>query len=391
MTHDSVRARLSSLVDGALGAQEAAEVEAHLAECARCRAELAQLRATVAMLREVEPVHAPEGFAGSVRERLEGLSRARTRSGWPGLLAVLPRVRWSWRTAAAVTAVVLVGLFAANFALEMMPVPQVLRKAEVERESPDRLAGTAVPPPVADAQRAVGQVTPSVEITSLRRVIRTGQLSVEVERFDDAARRLVAIAEGAGGFVADSSYAGDGSASRGTFVLRVPAARFGEVLRQVEALGEVRRRQISGQDVTEEFVDLEARIRNLERQEARLLAFMDRATKIPDLLAIESEVTRVRGEVERLTGRLRFLANKVDLATVTAEVSQKPEKTPGGLWDFDRTLARIEAAFLNTVRQMLGALEVLAAFAAAILPLALLGGLGWMAIRRSVRRAGREV
>lgn len=387
MTHDDVRARLSSLIDGALGAQEATEVEAHLTGCALCRVELAQLRATVAMLREVEPVHAPEGFAGAVRARIEGLSRTNARPGWLRHRAILPQVRWSWRTAAAAAAVALVGLFAANIVREMIPAPQALRKMEAQADAPREHA--AQPVPRADARGAVGQVAPSVEPAPLRRVIRTGQLSVEVEGFDDAARRLVAIAEGAGGFIADSTYADDGSTPRGTFVLRVPAARFGEVARQVEALGDVRRRQISGQDVTEEFIDLEARVRNLERQEARLLAFMDRATKISDLLAIESEVARVRGEVERLTGRLRFLANKVDLATITAEVSQKPKKTPGGLWDFDRTLARIEAAFLNTVRQMLGILEALAAFAAAILPVALLGGLGWIAIRRSARRADR--
>ncbi|MDR7483702.1 MAG: DUF4349 domain-containing protein [Armatimonadota bacterium] len=118
---------------------------------------------------------------------------------------------------------------------------------------------------------------------------------------------------------------------------------------------------------------------------------MERATRIADLMAIESELGRVRGEIERLTGRLRFLSHKVDRATLTAEVSQKPKKALGGLRDVDRTLARLEAAFLNTIRHPLGAAEGLAAFVAAALPLVLLGALGWMVIRRSIRRADRPM
>src|SRR3990170_923848 len=81
MTHDEARARLSALIDGALEAGEAADVAAHLEGCASCRADLAQLRATVTMLREVDPVQAPEGFAAAVRGRLEQLGPAR-RSMW---------------------------------------------------------------------------------------------------------------------------------------------------------------------------------------------------------------------------------------------------------------------------------------------------------------------
>jgi hypothetical protein len=156
-------------------------------------------------------------------------------------------------------------------------------------------------------------------------------------------------------------------------------------------LGTVRSRQITGQDVTEEYVDFEARVRNLERQEARLLTFMDKATRIPDLLAIEQEVARVRGEIERLTGRMRFLSGKVEMATVQTDVTQKPKKAPGGFWDLDRSIARVQHAFLATVVQMLAVMEGLVAFAASLLPLALLALIGWIVVRRlpAVLRFGR--
>jgi anti-sigma factor RsiW len=392
MTHEEARTRLAAFLDGALPDHEAVQVEAHLEGCSSCREELAQLRTTVTLLQEVEPMQAPEGFAAEVRRRIERLAQATQHSPWTRLRAALswrsgsgPGIRWSWRTAAAAAAVVMVGVFTVNLLREAAPpggvalVKMPALTLDVSKVGEDaRTSAQAVPPGAVPGEAAF-----------LRRVIRTGQMAIEVERYDAAASRLFAIAEGAGGFVADSSFSEEDGVPRGTFVLRVPAARFSEVVAQVEKLGTVQRRQISGQDVTEEFIDLEARVRNLTRQEARLLALMDRATKIPDLLVIEGEVARVRGEIERLTGRLRFLANKVDLATVQAEVSQKPKKASGGFWDFKRTLERVRAAFLSTVRQMLGAAESLAALAAALLPVALLGVVVWWLLRRGSRRADR--
>lgn len=377
MTHDEARNRLSAFLDGALTEHEALQVEAHLGGCSSCRDELAQLRRTIALLQEVEPMQAPEGFASEVRRRIERLVQMAPRSPWM-------RLRESWRPIVAVAAVVMVGVFAVNLLREIVPVGSRTRVMMPTLGVDVSKVGESARP----SAQAVPAAGPG-ESASMRRVIRTCQVAIEVERFDAAASRLIAIAEGAGGFVADSSYSDEGGIPRGTFVLRVPAARFSDVVAQIEKLGTVQRRQTSGQDVTEEFIDLEARVRNLTRQEARLLALMDRATKIPDLLAIEGEVARVRGEIERLTGRLRFLANKVDLATVQAEVSQKPKK-PGGFWDFERAMERVKAAFLNTVQQMLGAAEALAALAGALLPVALLVVLVWWLLRRGRHRADRS-
>jgi hypothetical protein len=396
MTHEETRAHLSALIDGALPVAEAARVEAHLEGCAVCRAALDDLRATVTMVREVEPMGAPEGFAGRVRARLEAAPQPGAAWTRAGVRRALPRVQVSWRSAAAAAAVALIGLFGLNLARQVMPG---VRRDAVEGQraappsvEPERRAAQVPAPGVQLLPRDAAGQSPPVSSAApagslpLRYVIRTGQLALEVERFDDAARRLLQIAEGAGGFVAESATSDQGGMRRGTYVLRVPAARFGDVVRDVEGLGTVQRRQVSGQDVSEEFVDLEARIRNLERQEARLLSFMDRATRIPDLMAIENEVARVRGEIERLTGRHRLLANRVEMATVHAELGEKPKAAPGGFWDVDRTIARVEAAFLATVRQMLAVVEAVVAVAAGLLPLALLAAAVWAVVRRTGRR-----
>ncbi len=387
--------RLGALIDGALPDHETARVEAHLEGCSTCRAELAGLRATVALMQEVEPMQAPDGFADEVRRRIAQAPQAAARSPWARLRAGLPwssvpwpRVRWSWKAATAAAAVVLVGVFAVNLVRDA-GMPEVTERLGAYRFRALRVTTDASK--IGESPRSAAQAVPPAgapdEAAFARRVIRTAEISLEVERLNDAASRLSVIAEGAGGFVADSSFSDEDGSPRGTFILRVPARRFGDVVAQIEKLGLVQQRRISGQDVTEEFVDLEARVRNLARQEARLLALFDRATKIPDLLAIEGEVARVRGEIERLTGRLRFLANKVELATVQAELREKPKKSQGGFWDFTRTLERVKAALLNTVRQMLGAAEWLVALAAALLPVAALAAVLWWLLRRGFRRA----
>ncbi len=400
MDHEGVRSRLSALVDGALTASETAQVEAHLDACPVCRAELAELRATVALLRGLDPVQAPEGFAAAVRARLAQLPHRSPPPLWKRARTPLAKGRLSWQTAAVAASVVLVGTFAANLFREVVPPFREPQTALVRKVSPDQLRrGETAPAAVGrpEALRApAAQAVPALEPGSLRRVVKNAEVEVEVALFDEAARRILTVAEGAGGFVADSSYVLDeGGVRRGTFVLRVPAARFTEVVRQVEALGTVRRRQITGQDVTEEFVDLEARVRNLERQEARLLVLLDRATRISDLMAIEQELARVRGEVERLTGRLRFLSQKVELATVHADVRERPKVPGGGLWEFDRTLDRVRKAFLNTVRQLLRAAELLAVVVASVLPVAALAAVGWGVFRRLgqarwLGRSGRD-
>lgn len=230
-------------------------------------------------------------------------------------------------------------------------------------------------------------IPPSSAIPGVRQIIRTAHVNLAVDNFDAAARRLVAIAEGAGGFVTSSSSSQSGEKPEGTFVLRVPASRFSAVLEEIERMGTVEVRRVGGQDVSEEFVDLQSRVRNLERHEQQLLSFMDRATKVSDLLSIEHELARVRGEIEMLTGRLRYLGNQVDLATLEVVIRQKSPKAGGFVWDFGSTLLRMHDAFLATVRQMLAGLEDAAVLVSALAPVLLLVGLGWIIVRRVRTRA----
>lgn len=365
-----VKELLSPFLDDALDRREREQVVLHLEGCAECREQLASLRRTLGLVRSLDPVKVPEGFQTQVRMRLEAGGALPLQRRW--------RPRWSWQAALAAAAVLIIGVFSVNLFREMRPAARV---AEPER------IGLAVPPAgdlraPAPAMPPTSQRQTTAPVIDVRKIVRTAQLSLQVDRFDVTAQRLVQIAESAGGFVADSSYAEDDGVPQGTFTLRVPAARFGAVMAEVDKLGAVTSRQISGQDVTEEFVDVQARLRNLERHEQRLLSFMDRATKVSDLLAIEQELARVRGEIEQLTGRLRFLERSADLASISVMMKQKAKKTSGGVWDFSGTIGRMQAAFLATLRQILSVIEWLGVTASALAPVLVLGAGVWFLIRR---------
>jgi Domain of unknown function (DUF4349) len=98
----------------------------------------------------------------------------------------------------------------------------------------------------------------------------------------------------------------------------VPSTRFEDALRDLEELGRMRSENVSGVDVTQEFVDLQARLRNWQAQETVLLRLMDRATSVTDTIRVQGELSRVQLEIERLRGRLDYLEDQTDLGTITA-------------------------------------------------------------------------
>jgi anti-sigma factor RsiW len=369
VTH--VRELLSAFIDDELTPREREQVRQHLETCPECRAHLASLRRTLGLVRTMDPVKVPDGFRAQVRSQLAAVEQPRAGRWLP---------RWSWQVAAAAAVAVLIGAFSVNLFREIRPIQQAAapEQGRVDLSAPGVTDLRAVPPPGPPGS----QPQKTFPEFDGRKIVRTAQLALDVDQFDDASRRLVQIAERAGGFVADSSYAEENGVPVGSFTLRVPADRFAAVLADLETLGDVTRRQISGQDVTEEFVDLRSRIRNLERHEQRLLSFMDRATKVSDLLAIEEQLARVRGEIEQLTGRMRFLERSADLATVAVAVKQKAKKTSGALWDISGTLSKMRAAFLATIQQIFAVVEWLGVTASALIPVLLLAAGAWLLIRR---------
>jgi hypothetical protein len=169
---------------------------------------------------------------------------------------------------------------------------------------------------------ATGQQSP-ITVVPDRKVIRNAELTLELESPVGAQRSLASIAESHGGFVVTSESRQDerGRGSRGLQIvsveMRVPSAQFDSVINAVRGVGgRVRQEKLTGRDVTEEFIDLEARLRAQRALETQILEIMKRAQRVSDALEVNAQLAQVRGEIERLEGRRRFLENQSSLSTI---------------------------------------------------------------------------
>ncbi len=209
-----------------------------------------------------------------------------------------------------------------------------------------------------------------------RMVIAWAFLAVEVEDFQDAYSRVYVIAQRFDGYIADSrSYETDSGTMRGTIVLRIPEETFMEVVNEVEKIGHLKSKQITGRDVTEEYVDLGARLKNLETQEIRLLDILSKAGNVDEILKVEKELERVRGKIEQIKARMQYLENRVSLATVTVDLYEpEPIKPMTSGWEIREAIRKAANGFIETTGMLILALGT-------ALPIFIVAILGFFALK----------
>ena len=237
-----------------------------------------------------------------------------------------------------------------------------------------------------------------------RLVVRTASLSIVVSDPTETMNELAALAEKLGGFVVSSSVstmrlANGREVPRTSITFRVPADKFQDALTQVRAkASRIETESISGQDVTEEYVDLQARLRNLQAAEQQLQEIMDQATRTEDVLQVYRELTNIRGEIERLQGRIRYLEQSAAMSAITVDLIPDEAAQPlqiGG-WEPKGVAKEAVEALIRTLQSVASLLIWLLIYLLPVLVvLGLIFGLPiysvvrWWRARRRVR-AGRE-
>ena len=154
-----------------------------------------------------------------------------------------------------------------------------------------------------------------------RKIIRNADLQLETDAPETAQQKITAIAGSKNGFVVESTQsASDVKSSMRdtvTMTVRVPAEKFDETLDEIRKTGSrVISETVKGQDVTEEFIDIEARLKTQKALEGQFVEIMKQAKSVEDALKVQSELAEVRGEIEKIEGRKRFLENQASLSTV---------------------------------------------------------------------------
>ena len=264
----------------------------------------------------------------------------------------------------------------------------------------------ALSAPDADLSSAsIGAGPDAVDVpTDERFIIRTVGLRVKVDDVETAVDSLRTEVERIGGIVTGLQVStddetpifrydalgslGDGAPLKGYITVRVPAGELADFLETVDGLGDVLRHSSDEADVTQEHIDLSARLENLNSQEQRLREFFDRAETVEEMLDIERELGRVRGDIESLTAQIAYLERQAAMAMVTIELTgAEPVIRPSGTdWGF-------VDAITTGVRGLVGTINAMIIVAMSALPLVAVALLVWLIVRAVVRRrrVGRGV
>jgi hypothetical protein len=238
------------------------------------------------------------------------------------------------------------------------------------------------------AGRDPSQVRVTDTATAPSMLIRTGNSTIEVDSLEVAMQQVRDLAQRLGGYVANTQLAsGRDQIRSASLEMKVPAARWTDMLSGLKPIGKVEALNEFSEDVGEEYVDVTARVQNAKRLEARLIELLgNRTGRLSDVLAVERELARVREEIERYEGRLRYLRTRAAMSSMSVTVHES----------FPVVSARGETgvlgdAFKQAWRNFVGFIAGIISLTGILIPLAVLGLLGWFAWRRwSPRRGPRS-
>ena len=237
-------------------------------------------------------------------------------------------------------------------------------------------------PAKSGAGSAVGASAQTVA-QAQRKIIYTATVDLIVEDLTAGQSKLTQLVKSSGGYIAETNVGGaSGEQREGSWKVRVPVEKYEAFMQGAQRLGELQSINSKSQDVTAEFYDVAARIKNKQVEEKRLQELLRRATgKLTEVLQVEKELSRVRGEIEQLQGRIRVLTNLSSLTTVTLTIREIKDYVAPAPPTFGTEIAR---QFDGSLKVMKAAGKGLVLFGAALapwLPFALIGFFVWRFFR----------
>ncbi len=203
------------------------------------------------------------------------------------------------------------------------------------------------------------------------KIIRTAYITIEVKDVTGSVDQLKNMVTAKGGYLSSSSISkGYNDRLSGTVVLRIPQAEFENTLAGVKAIGTVKSVSTQGEDVTEQYVDIQAQKTSYQNQLVQYNEIMKKAVKVSDVIEIQQQIDRVQTELNRLEGRLKYLDSRIDMSTITVTL-QEPEPVGGETGhNFVTTINEGIAGFFGMV-------DVIIILLFTLLPVIILGALGY--------------
>jgi hypothetical protein len=354
-THPVAPEEVMALLDGELSADRAQSVSAHIEQCSECQELGNSLRKVSAAISKWAVASAPAGLEARVADAATSNSvlSEKLRSTTPQRV-----VRWPLRR----SMFVLVGTAALALFLIAVSIPTLHRSREAadfsaefgrQRQHAQTVAGIDSSPAPSGSPRAAGDFIDATKLLSspgadrkqmpatppalpagpqggtgarsLPMIARTVSLSIIVKDFDASRAALDAILTRHNGYAARLNVATPQGAARALQAsLRIPAHQLAGALSELKSLGRVEAENQNGEEVTQQHADLVARLKNSRETEQRLQGILlQRTGKIGDVLAVEQEIARVRGEIEQMEAEQQTLEHRVDFATIDLKFAEE--------------------------------------------------------------------
>jgi len=214
-------------------------------------------------------------------------------------------------------------------------------------------------------------------------LVRTGNVVIQVDSLERSIEAVRKVATSLGGYVGNVSMnTGENEVHRATLEVKISTAQFDEAMSGVKPLGKVESSSATAEDVGEQFVDVNARLANSKRLEARLVTLLSTRTgKLEDVLAVERELARVREEIERSETRVRYLSTRIAMSTIAVTVHEKAPlvaSQPG--------TSVMGRAFTQMLRNFVAFVATGIAILGYVIPMFILASLTWIVWTRSRRR-----
>lgn len=425
MKCEYIKELMSAYIDNEINEVDKAKFEKHIAQCPQCKEEYELLKEIVIECSEIHEVELPEDFREELHAKLLEAKRNKP-NRFTEFVA-----RNKWKTASGVVAAVLIVAIALNppgltksentaQAPSMEPSPYIgmsddMARGEAEMKSfaapstPEAAPAPTLAPPsltdVATVDRGQVGVTftggvagdanrnfvkaEESEATD-RKIIKNGSISLKVADVQNRMQEIRALATGTGGYE-ESSYIDnivqpevivredlktkETTTKVANMTIRVPSASFESTYQTITAMGKLVSQNTNSNDVTNQYKDIEARVTNLQVQEKHLQEIMAKATTVEDIMKVESELNRVRTEIDMMTGSLKRWDAQVEYSTIYINMTEVKEAElekvdVPGVWQ------KAQQGFIKTINTLQSSIESLVVFIVSVLPYIIILGAG---------------
>lgn len=396
MKCDTAMNLMSAYIDKDLNEIDRLEFEKHISECSKCKEEYDILVDIVSHCNTCLESELPDGFSEELHLKLQNIKRPVRRFN----------IKW---VAGIVAAFLVVAIGFGSGAFNNSIMDQSVKTEEIANES----QVASMPASAPDIAYANGASKDQMKVTfsenragqegfggamgmtmeksklSNRKVIKNGYLSLEVSDFDLALNEITRITSESGGFVENSqvdniNYTMDGqnkSRKNGNITIRIPANGFEGIFETIKSMGDVKNENKSGEDITREYRDIETRAENLKVQESSLRELMTKAKTVDEILRIETELNRVRTDIDIMTGGLRRWDDLVDLSTLNINLIEVKKEDLKKI-SVDNVWGKAYRGFINAINNVIGFIEASFVFFVTAIPyIIIIGLIGFIAFK----------